>query len=434
MTATRQSPARRAPILAGFLSVLISIPAAFAAAPSDASVPRDVPRHAAEALALAQKWQRDAILIDVRTRQSMNYALEFGFRSASTQGRFSASYAGGRMTSQVDAPVSASDGGAIPLAFIDLPAALAQARQKGMSSAIKEATLDVSHPGGGTALTWSIQADTDHPPYEFDIAATAGAPPGNTVFRAPVVASNAAPAAPMTAAAPPPLPVHVVTPSAAAEALWQKGSAFYDRKDYRDALATYQQAAALGHPRATAVLGNMYREGEGVPKNPSQAIKWYVPAAAAGNRGAQFSLGSMYEEGEGIAKDVAKAAQLYEASARQGMPEAQFALGLSYEFGEGVPRNRRTAIFWLDQVAKQGDGRAKWYADWLSRPDTPQFQDEGALGRYVDGKVNQRMWSQMHAGDRAPILGQAERNARASDFEMQGDNNRAASCRANGPC
>ncbi|MEO8894795.1 MAG: tetratricopeptide repeat protein [Rhizomicrobium sp.] len=228
------------------------------------------------------------------------------------------------------------------------------------------------------------------------------------------------------------LPSHAAPQSA--EALWQRGSSYYERNDFRDAMATYQQAAKLGHPRAMAVIGNMYREGEGVPKNPAEAAKWYAQAAQLGNRGAQFSLGSMYEEGEGVPKDVARAAKLYEASARQGMPEAQFALGLSYEFGEGVPRNRRTAIYWLDQVAKQGDGRAKWYADWLSRPDTPQFRNETELGRYVDGKVNQRMWSQMHAGDRAPIQGQADRNAKATEYEMRGDNNRAASCRGNGPC
>jgi TPR repeat protein len=230
------------------------------------------------------------------------------------------------------------------------------------------------------------------------------------------------------------LPVHVVTPSPAAEALWQKGSAFYERKDYRDALATYQQAAQMGDPRAMAVIGNMYHDGQGVPKNPAEAVKWYTQAAAGGNRGAQYSLGGMVEEGEGVSKNLARAAQLYEASARQGMPEAQFALGLSYELGEGVARNRRTAIYWLDQAGKQGDGRAKWYADWLSRADTPQFRNETELGQYVDGKVNQRMWSQMHAGDRAPILGQADRNAKATEYEMQGDNNRASSCRGNGPC
>lgn len=219
-----------------------------------------------------------------------------------------------------------------------------------------------------------------------------------------------------------------------AEALWQQGSAYYGRNDFRDAMAAYRQAAQQGHPRAMAVIGNMYREGEGVPKNPAEAAKWYAQAAQLGNRGAQFSLGSMYEEGEGVPRDVSRAARLYEASARQGMPEAQFALGLSYEFGQGVPRNRRTAIFWLDQVAKQGDGRAKWYADWLSRPDTPQFRNETELGRYVDGKVNQRMWSQMHAGDRAPIGNSGDRLGRATEAEMRGDNNRAAACRGNGPC
>jgi TPR repeat protein len=231
----------------------------------------------------------------------------------------------------------------------------------------------------------------------------------------------------------------MATPSPAAEALWQKGSAFYDRKDFRGAFAIYSQAANLGHPRAMAVLGNMYHDGEGVPKDLGQAVKWYTEAATRGNRGAQYSLGGMYEEGEGVPKNVPKAAQLYEASARQGMPEAQFALGLSYEFGEGVPRNRRTAIFWLDQVARQGDGRAKWYADWLSRPDTPQFRDEAELGQYTAAKVRQRVYSQMGAGNRAGIgnlngVAQSERNYQAHQLEEQGENRRADSCRAGGGC
>ncbi|MGZ5926771.1 MAG: hypothetical protein ACXWLJ_08825, partial [Rhizomicrobium sp.] len=46
-----------------FLGVITS------AIAKEAPVPGDVPRHAAEALALAQKWQRDAILVAVDTRQ-----------------------------------------------------------------------------------------------------------------------------------------------------------------------------------------------------------------------------------------------------------------------------------------------------------------------------------------------------------------------------
>jgi TPR repeat protein len=398
---------------------------------NESPIPRDVPRHAEEALALAQKWQHDAILIVVQTRQSMDYALEFGFRSPSTGSRFSATYANGRMTSQVQPPVSANDGGAIPLPFLDLPAALLQAKQQGMSSALKEASLDVAGSSGGRAMvTWSLQANTDHYPYTFTVNASFGTPPVNNV----VAANNVRSPAPLPA-----LAARMATPSPAAEALWKRGNAFYDRRDFRDAFAVYSQAAGFGHPRAMAVLGNMYREGEGVTKDPGQAVKWYTEAATRGNRGAQFSLGSMYEEGEGMPKNVAKAAQLYEASARQGMPEAQFALGLSYEFGEGVPRNRRTAIFWLVQVAKQGDGRAKWYADWLSRPDTPQFRDEAELGQYTASKVRQRVYSQMGAGNRAGIGGlngiaQSERNGMATDLEKGGDYSRAASCRAGGGC
>jgi tetratricopeptide (TPR) repeat protein len=399
---------------------------------NEASVPADVPRHAAEALALAQRWQRDAILVAVDTRQSTNYALEFGFRSPSAANRFLAIYANGRMTSQVQPPVSANDGGAIPLRFMDLPAAMLKAKQQGLSS-LKEASLDVEGSGSRAQLTWSLQANTDHYPYVFMVDASLGAPPANNMVAVNEANTSRAPALL------PALPTRMATPSPAAEALFQRGTAFYERKDYRGALAIYSQAANLGHPRAMAVLGNMYYDGQGVPKNLGLALKWYTEAATRGNRGAQYSLAGMYEEGEGVAKNVPKAAQLYEASARQGMPEAQFALGLSYEFGEGVPRNRRTAIFWLDQAAKQGDGRAKWNADWLSRPDTPQFRDESQLAQYTNAKVSQGMARQMGAGNRAPIgtlngVAQSERNYQAHQLEQQGENRRADSCRSGGQC
>jgi TPR repeat protein len=302
-----------------------------------------------------------------------------------------------------------------------------------MSSSLKEASLDVGGSSGGRAmLTWSLQANTDHFPYVFTVNANVGVPPANNLlagngFRTPVPAPV------------PALPVRMANASPAAEALWQRGTAYYDRNDFRNAFALYSQAAALGHPRAMAVLGTMYHDGEGVAKNPGQAVKWYTQAAMLGNRGAQYSLGAMYEDGDGVAKNVPKAAQLYEASARQGLPEAQFALGLSYEFGEGVPRNRRTAIFWLDQVAKQGDGRAKWYADWLSRPDTPQFRDEAELGRYTAGKVQQGIAAQMGVANRAPIgtlngYGPTERSERAASLDAAGETNRASECRSSGHC
>lgn len=221
-------------------------------------------------------------------------------------------------------------------------------------------------------------------------------------------------------------------------ALWERGNSLFDRNDYKGAFPLYVESAKEGNPRAMATLGNMYRDGLGVPKNSMRAIEWYKQAAELGNRGAQYSLGSMYEEGEGTSVDLKEAARLYEQSARQGMPEAQFALGLSYEFGEGVLRNRRTAIYWLNQAGAQGDGRAKWHADWLSRPDTPQFKDEAAFGQYISGKVSAHVWKQMSAGNSAHVGGSPEpeynRGEKASLMDIQGDHAAAQRCASGGPC
>jgi len=183
------------------------------------------------------------------------------------------------------------------------------------------------------------------------------------------------------------------------EATWVRGNALFDRRDYRGAMAVYQEAAALGDPRAMTVLGTMYREGLGVGIDKRQAAQWYERAAKGGSRAARFSLGDMLESGEGVPRDVRRAAQLYEESARQGFPEAQFALGISYEFGQGVPRDRRTATLWLDRAAAQGDGRAHWYSSWLKASATPQFDHPDRLRDYVNGQVDARMRRQMGAGN-----------------------------------
>jgi TPR repeat protein len=71
-------------------------------------------------------------------------------------------------------------------------------------------------------------------------------------------------------------------------------------------------------------LGIMYRNGRGVPKNDSEAVKWYRKAADQGHSGAQYNLVFMYAYGEGVPESDS---------------EAQFSLGVMYANGEGVPEN-----------------------------------------------------------------------------------------------
>ena len=43
-----------------------------------------------------------------------------------------------------------------------------------------------------------------------------------------------------------------------------------------------------------------YANGEGVPEDDAEAVRWYRMAAEQGDAGAQYNLGVMYANGEGV--------------------------------------------------------------------------------------------------------------------------------------
>jgi uncharacterized protein len=58
-------------------------------------------------------------------------------------------------------------------------------------------------------------------------------------------------------------------------------------------------AADQGHARAQADLGLMYYEGDGVPPDSAEAMKWWRMAADQGNAKAQACLDFMRHKGDG---------------------------------------------------------------------------------------------------------------------------------------
>ena len=48
----------------------------------------------------------------------------------------------------------------------------------------------------------------------------------------------------------------------------------------------------------------MYHEGEGVPKDYSEAMKWLSYAAEHRDASAEYNLGVMYARGEGVPQDL----------------------------------------------------------------------------------------------------------------------------------
>ena len=66
----------------------------------------------------------------------------------------------------------------------------------------------------------------------------------------------------------------------------------------------------------------MYIRGEGVAKNPDEAVKWFRLSAEQGNAIAQYHLGLCYFEGEGVSKDDQEAYVWFALSAAQGDEQA----------------------------------------------------------------------------------------------------------------
>ena len=63
---------------------------------------------------------------------------------------------------------------------------------------------------------------------------------------------------------------------------------------------SWQERAEAGSAFAQTNLGIMYAQGEGVPEDDAEAVKWFRLAAEQGHAGAQYSLGVMYAAGDGV--------------------------------------------------------------------------------------------------------------------------------------
>ena len=127
----------------------------------------------------------------------------------------------------------------------------------------------------------------------------------------------------------------------------------------QDDLDTVRQAAEQGDATAQFNLGFMYANGEGVPKDDAEAVRWFRLAAEQGDAAAQLNLGNMYADGQGVFKDDAEAVRWFRLAAEQGLAMAQFNLGIVYDNGEGVLKDDAESIKWYRLAAEQGLANAQ---------------------------------------------------------------------------
>ena len=101
---------------------------------------------------------------------------------------------------------------------------------------------------------------------------------------------------------------------------------------------TLEELLALAEqdPMAQYQIACRYLTGNGVCKDPAEAVVWLTKAADQGLARAQDRLGLCYLRGTGVAVDLEKAAAYFALAARQGDPLAEVHLGCCYDEGMGI--------------------------------------------------------------------------------------------------
>ncbi|MBB1634119.1 tetratricopeptide repeat protein [Cupriavidus sp. UME77] len=108
------------------------------------------------------------------------------------------------------------------------------------------------------------------------------------------------------------------------------------------------KAGAQGDADARNQIGMMYLHGEGVPKDPAEAVRWFRLAAEQGDADAQVYLGSALFNGEGmLLSNKREGVKWFRKAAVQGNEFGQLDLAIAHEHGLGVPRNRVLAYAWV---------------------------------------------------------------------------------------
>ena len=133
-------------------------------------------------------------------------------------------------------------------------------------------------------------------------------------------------------------------------------SAAWGQDTLKSDLAFARALAESGNKVGQTLLCVRYLDGDGVPQDFTEALKWCRLAAEQGYATAQFNLGMMYGNGAGVPQDYAEAVKWRRLAAEQGNARAQINLGLMYDHGQGVPQDYAQAHMWSNLAASRAKG------------------------------------------------------------------------------
>ena len=152
-------------------------------------------------------------------------------------------------------------------------------------------------------------------------------------------------------------------------------------------LERLRQAAERGNPSAQYHLGKLLLQGNEIPKDAKDAVRWLTESAEQGNQYAQYALGKIYLLGKDAPKDFGTARMWFQRSADQGNHYAQY-------FVEHMD-DHRTAL------SAQSVIRLLYHMANIFREQTPPSAP-GGIRSGVDRKLRRKIWEKKIAMGHKP--------------------------------
>jgi hypothetical protein len=125
-----------------------------------------------------------------------------------------------------------------------------------------------------------------------------------------------------------------------------------------------QVGADNGDAKDEGIVAGWRLRGErGYTQDPEKAAEDFRRSAEQGLASSQAMLGMLYAQGNGVPKDFAKAVEWFQKAANQGDPLGCVGIGMACEKGvAGIPQDKQKAIEWYkkagdDPQAKQSLAR-----------------------------------------------------------------------------
>ena len=103
-------------------------------------------------------------------------------------------------------------------------------------------------------------------------------------------------------------------------------------------------ASAAGQPADGPQAARLHRNG-----NTAAAMAIWVPLAKAGDVSAAYNIAVIHDHGDGVAKNPAEALKWYRIAAEKGDRASQSRLGTMYLNGEGTPKDEKEGWRWINE-------------------------------------------------------------------------------------